>query len=175
MATVQIEIVDGFDGLTDVINGMIGLANDADFSDTLDGFVPDIERIQADHFNNRSDPNGNPWPRTQWFRTGNNSHPTLEDTGRLRGSLIRGAADNITEISDRELTFGTGVEYANTHQEGAQVITDVPLVTEGGKGGYLPAGSQLNIPERPFVGMTEAAVTGFTEAVADDLVNIIRN
>ncbi len=175
MPAVKDQIVDGFEGLEQVILEMVDRAAQADFTDTLDGFVPDLERTHQDHFQNRSSPDGNAWEPTHWFRPANNDHNTLEDRGVLRGSLIRGAQGNITEIVDNQLEFGTEVDYAGIHQFGATIIIGIGLVTRGGKGGYLPAGTQIVIPPRPFVGMTESRVDLFTEAAADDLVNIIRN
>lgn len=120
----------------------------------------------AHQFDVGETPQGEPWP--QWrFRKpeSSDSHKTLWDSGRLRDSLVSQTGDSIRRHSSRDLHYGTSVEYASTHDEGAEVVTDTWLVARGGAF-WIPPGTTLHIPQRRFSGWAGGTLEDCGEAIA---------
>jgi len=49
------------------------------------------------------------------------SRAILQDTGRLRRSVVSRGGDSIYELTDTSLRIGTNVEYARIHQKGGTI------------------------------------------------------
>lgn len=171
-----LQIVDGFEGLEQVLLELHDRGNQTDFRPALDAIAHSLEQETQQNFGNRVDPTGEPWTPTFWFRWQNPDHETLEDTGRLRMSLTIGGQFNIFEEGDNEFTFGTSLQYAGIHMTGGE---SEPLpgffVTRGASGGVLPPGTVILIPARPFLGFSEAFIDQSVELIADDYLDTIRN
>lgn len=148
MPAVKEQIVDGFEGFTQVFLEMEDRAEQADFEETLDGIVNLLDQQHQDNFTARTSPVGEPWAP----RKDNLPHLLLELSGRMRASLTEGGPDHIFVEGTNEFEWGTSTFYASFHQLGTVKMVD-----------------------RPFVGMDESFVDETVEFVADDLVNIIRN
>lgn len=118
----------------------------------------DVVRDQVLHeFATESDPFGVPW--TPWYWTSEypaQEHPTLQLSGLLRASFVTEQAGHIEEVTPNSLEFGSEVQYAMSHQEGGKRITTVDLY--GRQGGFLAAGTEINLPARPIVGWPEETI-----------------
>lgn len=148
MPAVKDQIVDGFEGLQQVFDELHDRAEQADFTDTLDGIVNRLDQQHQENYTSRASPIGDPWAP----RKDNLPHPLLELSGRMRASLTEGGPDHIFVESPNEFEWGTSTFYAGFHQFGTVKMVD-----------------------RPFVGMDESFVDETAEFIADDFVNIIRN
>ena len=118
------------------------------------------EHLQAQvtkQFESCTNPDGEAWVPWYWSEDPEN-HPaeTLFASGRLRDSFMHDSADHVEEIGGRDLVWGTSVEYAAIHDQGARIVTGVDLY--GRAGGYLPKGSIIEIPQRQIVGWAEDTV-----------------
>lgn len=139
------------------------------FEPALGRIRDDLRGQYRDQFAAQSGPNGEAWE--PWhFRhpMAPDDHPTLQVSGRLAGSL-QGGADGVEEIGERSLVHGTRVPYAGIHQDGATFRTGVWLIARDGW--YLPPGSRITIPARPFVGISEETLDAACEHVADHIVD----
>lgn len=132
-----------------------------------------LEETHKKHFQNEVDPSGKAWP-PWYFRRFNSpiDHKTLDVSGRLRKSLLAGSSDHYQDITDRYLVWGSTVPYAGIHQFGASFILGVSLV--GKKGEVLAAGKNINIPARPFVGISSDDFKSLVESVADQTVEFLK-
>lgn len=141
-------------------------------------FLPRFEKEAQESFSRQASPKGEPWPPWQWttypvFLT-QNFHPTLVVSGKLRGSLKRGGTGNISVVTPQEVAFGSNVVYAVIHLFGATIqSTGVPLIHKSGRG-WLPIGSRINIPARPFMGFTEEMLEDFTTALTDRALEVAK-
>lgn len=164
MSTIAVEL-DQLPGLFGEIGEQI---SKMEFAEPLAYIADQLRDLHEGYFDAETGPSGEPW--SPWFyrsESAPNNHPTLFVTGRLRQSMIDGP-DHIESIDGNTLTFGTGVPYASIHNEGASIITGIPLISRGGH--YLPAGSQITIPQREFVGMNQPSVDRAGETVLEYVV-----
>jgi phage gpG-like protein len=106
--------------LADVDRAVMG------FSEAIDDMTPLWERLVAPisksiggNFKAQGNFKG-PWDKLHddtiaWKKKQGLSTRILEATGRLRGSIQRGAPDNICIIEKKRFTFGTSVPYGIYH------------------------------------------------------------
>jgi phage gpG-like protein len=147
--------------------------NSISYEPTLKGWLPDFYQSLERHFDARESPAGQSWP--EWaFRamTAPQSHETLEVSGRLKESL-RSGSEHIEDVGDRHLTAGTSVPYAKIHQEGASFNLGIGLISRDGSR-YLPPGTHINIPARPFMGVDEQSLDSLCDRVADRVVDALK-
>lgn len=77
------------------------------------------------------------------------SGKTLQDTGKLRGSVTAKSSPNaIREVDGNKLVFGTNLIYAPSHQFGY---------------------SKRGIPKRPFLGVYDEDIKKLEEVFKDDI------
>lgn len=165
-------VVNGFGELSGLFLGIQKEFETADFKRPLLEFTNTLRATHARGFAESRSPGGEPWREWYWRDPqASNNHKTLEVSSRLKQSVITRNADHVERVDRRYLEFGTSVEYAATHQDGAKVVTAIPLV--GRRGGYLPAGTLITIPARPFVGMSEETVQVAVDGMADHAVAAI--
>lgn len=174
MPDVETIEVDGLDGLDQVFASIEADFQGANYNALLADELVILSESHDERFERRVNPQGLAWLPWNWRGIrDSDSHPTLEVSSTLRASLMPGGLGSIAEVARNVLTYGTNIAYAGIHNFGALIITGIALVARGG-GGFLPAGSQLNIPQREFVGMNETDVDAMTERVADDAVEKLK-
>lgn len=163
--------------LADLGTYLDGIAADFDTADTtpaLEATAEDLDALHRRRFATETGADGVPWPPWQWRAPwAPEEHRTLEVTSRLLASMRRGGSEHVESIGPGELTYGTAVPYAATHQHGATVTTTVPLVPRSGAG-YLRRGTRLRIPARPFAGWDAETADKAAGHVADSLVDAMR-
>lgn len=121
-------------------------------------------------FNASETPQGDGWSPWRFRKVdSSDSHKTLWDSGRLRDSLVAQTADSIRFYTSRDLKYGTGVEYAGIHDEGATITTAVALVGRGGVG-WIPEGTTLTIPQRRFSGWSEATLEDAADIIGEGII-----
>lgn len=169
------EVVEGIEGFEALIKDTVRAAQDIDYTDVLDSFTDDLEEQHAEYFATESGPDGERWEPWFWRSlSASDTHPTLDSSGELRESLLPGNLGHVEDIQPDSLTWGTDLPYAGIHQEGAVMRTGVPLTSRGGIW-FLPAGTEIEIPQRKFVGMNEALLTKLQNKIADHVVRVIVN
>ena len=125
----------------------------ADFTDTFNQFIPQIEQEERAAFAGEKTPGGEEWQPLAPFTNKKKGHARrLYESGALMAAMIDHAMPHhIGEITDRWMTYGTDLEYAGFHQDG----TD-------------------RIPQREFAGLSEETVDRLAGRVADDLVEKLK-
>lgn len=137
--------IDGFDKLQGVFDDIDRQFRQANYEDTMRGFLPQMRSVHAEHFHTETAPNRTPWRPLAESTVRRKGHRTiLVESTRLRRSLTTPSGDQHVEVSSRELVFGTKVPYAAFHQQGT-----------------------ARMPARPPVGMTEQSVDSLAETVAN--------
>lgn len=131
--------------------------------------IPIIAAIHSEYFSSSSGPDGS-WEPWHWRSLdAPESHNTLIVSQKLAFSMQPDADGNINEISGDKLEYGTSIEYAAIHQEGADITTGIPMKSRDGTK-WLPAGSNITIPARPFVGLKDPDEAMLAEELADWIV-----
>lgn len=125
----------------------------ADYTETLTGFIPQIEQEERAAFGLQRSPGGEQWPALAASTIKRKGHGRiLYESGDLMASMIdRNDPHHAGEVLPRGLTFGTDLEYAPIHQFGSS-----------------------RIPQREFAGMSEEAVDRLVNRVADDTVEKLK-
>ncbi len=162
------------------------LLNSLDYRPLLKTCSYLIANDTQDNFQEQHDPDGVPWkpikPRPQQRGKGQrNRSPAgtthaLIDTGHLRRSTGSGAPNNIEQIGQFELIYGTNVSYAAVHQNGAtiparnrkppQKAYRFPIFAQGGdKIIFSYKIKQTTIPARPFLGLGETLLDKIDGAI----------
>jgi phage virion morphogenesis protein len=121
-------------------------------------------------FQAESDPDGNKWaPLSEKTLSGRkkgkkkNAAKILQDTGMLRNSLTSSNAPyEIQSTEGSDVTLGTNVPYAATHQFGHTFT--VQSLHETADGMSL-MGVNVHIPARPFIGFGQKDNEEVTETV----------
>lgn len=169
------EEVDNVASLHNYFEGIIKQARKENYVDFLKEVARTLERIHQHRFQRRQSPSGEDW--IPWFfrpTWADPDHETLEITGNLRGSLTEGHSEHVRDIDTNGagfsfLTWGTSVPYAWVHNFGGSVIVEEALVSRDGKR-VMPDGSEINIPKREFVGITEPIVGKIVKTASDTAV-----
>jgi phage gpG-like protein len=127
--------------------------NHADFEkDFREEIFPAIENAEKRFFADERDPTGEKWKPLAQATVKRKGHDTiLVETGRLKNSLTTPDGDSIREALGRSANFGTFVEYAGFHQEGA------------------------GVPQREHTGLDEPTLDKIVDTIADSLVQQIRH
>lgn len=126
-------------------------------------------------------PDGTPWlplknprdrPRDRRARKGDgNSQRPLRDSGILMASLTGSGENHVERVEDRRLTWGTNVDYAGVHQNGAEIPEqrrDRPWVfASGGKTIFTRKIAAHSIPARPFLGLNEEILDQVDEILSE--------
>lgn len=126
-------------------------------------------------------PDGTPWlplkqprdrARDRNARGGpDNKQRPLRDSGILMASLTGSGDNHVERVEDRRLTWGTNVDYAAVHQEGAEIPEqrrDKPWVfNSGGKTIFTRKIAAHSIPARPFLGLNDDMIDQIDEILAD--------
>lgn len=165
--------VDGMGGVTEVYRDVVAQFAGIDYTGILATVTEVLEAKHADHFTTESGPTGDKWQ--PWFYRSleaQDNHPTLDVSGRLKGSLRAGNEGHVQTIRNNELVWGTNIEYARIHQDGGTIVTGIPLVGRGNVV-YLPPGSTLNIPQREFVGLDEPVTDEITQLIAEHVIEVL--
>lgn len=136
------------------------------FQDIIDG--PLTEQVEAS-FASESGPDGTPWEpwhyRTWWAPE---EHPTLFVSGKLKDSFTGGGEGHHEIVDAQEFEWGSDLIYAGIQNYGASFVLGIDLVGRDGVG-YLPAGHQITIPQRPIVGWSEDTIAK-AEAILYDYI-----
>ncbi|KGQ31920.1 phage virion morphogenesis protein [Gallibacterium anatis] len=101
-------------------------------------------------------PDGKKWkPLQSWYKKTKKRGGILRATGELHNTL----AYNIGADS---LEFGSPVKYAPTHQFGAVIIPKrkKALALQGGELGFA---KKVNVPSRPWLGVSEDDITSLEQ------------
>lgn len=125
----------------------------ADFSDTMTGFIPQLEQEQRAAFALERSPGGEQWPPLAASTIARKGHARkLYESGALMAAMIdHTAAHHVGEVFPFGLTYGTDLEYAGFQNFGTQ-----------------------RIPQREFAGMSEETADLLAGRVADDLVEKLK-
>lgn len=139
-------IEDVFTGIESSISGM-------SFSDTLRDFQEILATDEAEVFSGQHDSSGSPWSPLEPSTIKRNGHDRiLFETGALMASLTEiGGSGNISDVFDRDFTFGTDIEYAIDLQEGTS-----------------------RMPARPPVGLKEGSLDLLVNKIADATVDKLK-
>jgi len=105
---------------------------------------PMVLQNVRDNFTSSVSPDGEEWPARKQIGDG---HPLLMETGDLMQSAVGGGAGHINQVAPRELVLGTNEEKALWHTEGT-----------------------ANMPDRQFMGASEATEEAIGEELADFLL-----
>ena len=144
----------------------------AEYTDELNWWHTLMSDRDQESFAIEGVPGGAPWARWGLKTLGSveRGDPTLQDSGRLRKSLVRGGRDNVDSVGPRESEWGTSVEYATLHNSmgGSTTVTDYLYNSE--KKLVKEPGDNVLIEPRPFATLTTQMIDGLAELVADSLV-----
>lgn len=126
---------------------------DADYSETLEAFMPRMAEQEAGMFAGEFDSNLEPWAPLKPSTIKRKGHDRiLVESGDLRKSLVSvGGPGNISEVAPKGMLFGTDVEYASFLQEGTS-----------------------RMPARPPVGISVETLDKLCDAVADATIEMLR-
>ena len=141
--------------------------------DTLDEIGARLELSVARRFETETDPEGQPWLPSR--RATKEGGQTLTDTARLRQSIARLA-------SDTEVAVGTNVIYGAIHQFGGKIEQPArtqQILIDDDTGRFVSPGAAvearvvdaeipartINIPARPFLGVSDADTTAINKIV----------
>lgn len=121
-----------------------------DFTVTINAIADDLATSHEGFFNNQADPNGELWKALAPVTVKRKGHPViLIEHNNMRSSVVnRKHPKHVETISPMSMIWGTSDEKALFHQEG----TD-------------------RIPQRQFVGWSEAVVESTANKVADSAVD----
>jgi phage virion morphogenesis protein len=117
-----------------------------------------LERSHEDRFVKAVSPAGQPWAKLSPVtisKKKNNIEKILQESGELRDSLHFSVYQNVLE-------FGTNKVYGATHQFGAR-RGDLGVTKRGDP---IPWG---DIPERPFIGLSDDDIQAIDEILTDHL------
>lgn len=118
----------------------------------FEAVAPVLRRGIDEHFDARSTPAGVRWPA----RKDKKPHPLLEQTGMLRAAATtEGALGHVERIEDGMLVLGVDKTIAEGGLPGAAVH----------QYGFPPG----NIPQRQYLGFSEATTERSMDVVADKL------
>jgi phage gpG-like protein len=146
-------MTESVEALQELLTEISEIVEDADYSDVLQNFLPDLAKQHAEMFASKSDSDQSDWtplkPSTIREKVQNR---ILINTGTLQNSLVHvGGPGNIHEVGPREMLFGTNVEYA----------------------GYLEDGTS-RMPARPPVGISIETIDKLCNKVADATIEMLR-
>ncbi|HSG68910.1 MAG TPA: phage virion morphogenesis protein [Planctomycetaceae bacterium] len=147
----------------------------SDYSVVLDHWHTELQGVAMTAFAGEISPHGSPWLPWEWesWRTRSlnpGGHPTLDATGRLRGSLVRKGSENIDAITPKESQYGSSVPYAGLHNDGGAVALDQYMYHRTDALAPKKPGSVMQVSQREFLDVTPEMADAMANAVADFLV-----
>lgn len=162
---VQQIVLDSFDQLQGVFDGVQEANDNADFTSTINDLIGDLEDDHNDYFMDQEGPDGRPWPdnsiETVIYKrlVFGDKRSVLIASGDLWISLTGRNSNSIRNVAEkgRELLFGTSHPHSD-------------FLTKGGLGRSPLTGRPMEIPGRTHVGMTEERLDKAVEDVANELV-----
>lgn len=129
----------------------IGIENQflgIDYQETLQEFIPELQKAELGQFGGESNAVGDAWKALAPSTIKKKGHDQiLFETGRLESSLVGKTGDSIQETTHRGLIFGTSVPYSIFHDVGTE-----------------------RLPIREHVGMDEQTLDKLVNALADATV-----
>lgn len=142
----------GIEDLDALFAEMQDHVENADYTETLEGFQQTIAEQEAGMFAGEYDSNLVSWSELKPSTIKRKGHDRiLVETGALRESLVHvGGTGNIHSATSRQLVYGTSDEHAIFHQFGTRKMA-----------------------ARPPVGLTEDSLRKLTDNVADATVEIL--
>lgn len=152
---------------------MMESVRDADYTPEMRQVTVTAEKRAQDAFQRQQTVGGDPWPQwavspvPPWDRT----TPTLEVSGKLRSSLLRGGTHNHYMVDRNKAEFGTLLSYARNHFFGEPADRERTLWT---RDGAIVKEDQINIVARPFLGLLSHDVEGLADAVANRTVQAMK-
>ena len=151
--TVPVEQYDDPRYLGGTFQDMENGYNEADYSQALEGMLPQIVEDHTSVFSQRQDPNGSIWPPLAPYTVKKKGHDIpLVETNRLKSSVLNlDHSDHVGGVTHRGLLFGTSVEYGIFHQEGTS-----------------------KIPQRAFIGLKPQTLDQIVDKVADTAVDSLK-
>lgn len=122
---------------------LLAPADITDFRPALRRMRLELLAKTADNFRGAHAPDGTPWPAIQGIRARLKGTPQpLRDRGLLAASLsAKGGEGTVDTLAATSLEWGTALDYAATHQEGATIYPKeakalaVPLTPEAYRAG----------------------------------------
>jgi phage gpG-like protein len=81
-------------------------------------------------------------------------------------------SDHYEDVTDRYLVWGSQTPYAAIHQFGASFVLGVTLF--GREGEVLRPGTLINVPARPFVGISADDFEQLIDAVIDQTIELLK-
>jgi phage gpG-like protein len=80
-----------------------------------------LSRVEREQFDSQGSRSGRPWAPLAPSTVARKGHDEiLVDSGALRDSFIYGDSNNIWEVTNEFLRFGSSVEYGGFHQSGTE-------------------------------------------------------
>lgn len=141
------------------------IIKNTDLTQVMDAIGLDMRTQTQLNFRKKRDPDGNDWPKyakstEKAYKSKGRTNPQLLQNRRnLRKSV------DIYTSNKNSATISTNLKYAATHQYG-----DDSIITRKTKTGRSKAYSR-NIPERPYIGITQVMVRRYNKMVRDYIVN----
>lgn len=157
--------------IEDMLSQIAETVRTAPLTDEMKKCRDHVHAQYEQEFDMQAGPQGESWEPWHFTSEPGFEHDTLFVSGALKSSYTRQGEGHVEEIKDREMRTGSELPYAWIHDEGATIMTGVPLY--GRQGGYLPAGSIITIPQRRVSGVSEATIGAWTDTVADGLLKKI--
>ena len=131
------------------------------------------------NFDGSHEPDGTPWLKLQHPRPRGGDKP-LRDTGLLMASVVGNGPDHYERIEKARMEWGTNLDYAGVHQEGALIHHPEQTRPYPAKPWvFLDPDSNetvftrrirahdVLIPARPFLGINDELAGDITEAVGE--------
>lgn len=120
-----------------------------DFTAPIDVIAEDLCDTHSDYFGNQADPNGSPWAPLAPVTVKNKGHSIIliETTEMFKSVTNRKHSGHVETITPDSLSWGTDDPKAVFHKEGTS-----------------------RMPQRPFVGWSEASVDSACDVIADAAV-----
>lgn len=145
--TVVQQEINSFDELSGIFSDIEQQYSAATYQKELQASETVIAEMHQGFFDRQQDPFGTPWKDISAATKARKGHDRiLIDTERLIGSLTEiGHPDHVGSVTDRELEFGTSVEYSPFQQE-----------------------------VRPHVGMSEEGLDDVLDLISDAVVEKLK-
>lgn len=146
------------------------------FRPALQKWTDETQQALGESFEREETPDGRPWPKWQFrsFSIPAAGKKTLQSSGLLLKSIIDDIAEHVERVTDTTAEMGTAVPYASKHQEGGQSVTTEPLVSRDGRF-ILPSGRTINIPQREFLGLTNALADRAEELIGEHIDTLVES
>lgn len=117
-------------------------------------------------FDEKKDPKGKPWTPSR--RAMEEGGETLTDSGRLRRSIDYAATSD-------KVMVGSNLAYARIHQKGGEITPKkAKKLVFKGRDGKAVAVDKVNIPARPYLGVSKEDLEEVKSTMADFLAGAFK-